>query len=280
MRCMGHWQHSNAAGGSVGCGPEPETRLRILARSKKFPKSKIEIAGLDETSRVPGMRLREYDAKAVPARIEVQSGVWLDSRLGLWLAEQRLLVLADLHWGYAASHRHRGNLVPWWGDDQIEERVNSLLSDYQPAEMIWLGDVVHAAEGGARAESFIRSSNTTITLIAGNHDRRWGIARHRTATRGNFFFHHGDISHPVPEGQVEVIGHHHPAFGWGDGAGSRLKVPALVSSARRLILPAFSPWAAGTAWNSQLTSLETLWPITPTRILAVRPGTSAHGILP
>ncbi len=192
------------------------------------------------------MRRSPLVQKTGSIRTEIRPGIWLDSRLALWIAEQHLLVIADLHWGYAASHRSRGNLVPWWGDEHIEDRLQSLIADYQPAEMLWLGDIVHAAEGGARAETFLRSSKTPVTLIAGNHDRRWSTARDRSVSRGPFFFHHGDKPHDVPAGHVEVIGHHHPAFDWGDGAGSRLKIPALVSSNQAAHSSGVSPWAAGT----------------------------------
>jgi uncharacterized protein len=204
-------------------------------------------------------------------RTEVQDGVWLDARLAVWFAAERLLVVADLHWGYAASHRARGNLLPWWGDDQIEARLRTLVSDYQPAEMIWLGDVVHAAEGGARAEAFVRTSMTPVTLIAGNHDRRWRSAGPKSATRGNYFFHHGDAALRGVEGSVEVVGHHHPAVAWWDGAGSNVKLPALVASAQRLVLPAFSPWASGTPWTSEAGTDETIWAVSPHRIFPVKP---------
>jgi metallophosphoesterase superfamily enzyme len=216
------------------------------------------------------MRLSLQSPSSVPHRTQVQSGLWLDSRLALWVAAQRLLIVADLHWGYAASHRARGNLLPVWGDDEIEARLQSLVSDYQPAEMIWLGDVVHAAEGGARAEAYVRTSTVPITLLAGNHDRRWRQPCERSVTRGAFFCHHGDVAQAVPDGCCEVIGHHHPAVSWSDHAGTRLKLPALVASDRRLILPAFSPWAEGTAWNDQRSAGETLWAIAPNRIFALQ----------
>jgi metallophosphoesterase superfamily enzyme len=206
------------------------------------------------------------------ARTEVLPGIWLDSRLAVWLAATRVLVVADLHWGYAASHRAQGNLLPYWGDDEIARRLSSLIADYEPAEMIWLGDVVHAAAGGAAAEAFMRESPVPITLLAGNHDRRWQPARERRLLRGKIFFHHGDRDETVPGDCLEVIGHHHPAAGWGDGAGGRLKLPALVVSPHRLILPAFSPWAAGTPWLDQLAEGETLWAIARGRILALGRG--------
>ncbi|MSU47776.1 MAG: hypothetical protein EXS37_01540 [Opitutus sp.] len=48
-----------------------------------------------------------------------------------------------------------------------------------------------------------------------------------------------------------------------------LVIPALVASSHRLILPAFSPWAAGTPWGSPATAGETIWAIAPSRIFAL-----------
>jgi len=216
----------------------------------------------------------------LPARAEVRRGCWIDSRLALWLEPERLLVLADLHWGYAASHRARGNLLPAWGDEQIAERIRTLVADYQPSEMIWLGDIVHAVEGAAAVEAFLADAPVPTTLLAGNHDRRWSGASARTLQRGNYFFHHGDQSVPVPAGCIEVVGHHHPAVGWWDGAGGRLKLPALVAREDRLVLPAFSPWAAGTAWPEATSERDRLWAIAPNRIFALAQRAAASAAAP
>ncbi len=216
---------------------------------------------------MPASRIATKPTEAT--RTEIQPGIWLDSRLAVWFAAERLLVIADLHWGYVASHRARGNLLPWWGDDQIEERLQALITAYAPAEMIWLGDSVHAAEGAARADAFLRASSTPVTLIRGNHDRRWRSAGAVSAVRGRYFFHHGDGMPTIPPDGVEVIGHHHPAVSWWDGAGASVKMPALVASAHRLVLPAFSPWAAGTPWIAAPGARETLWAVTPARIFSL-----------
>lgn len=215
-------------------------------------------------------------------RHEVQPGIWLDSRLAVWLATERLLVVADLHWGYAASHRARGNLLPLWGDDEIDSRLRSLVVDYSPKEMLWLGDIVHAAEGAERAERFLAHAPCPVTVLAGNHDRRWRGAQERIAVKGRFVFHHGDaplqagaladLSRSAGDGAcVEVIGHYHPAATWWDGAGGNVKLPALLVSPQRLILPAFSPWAAGTDCATLLEAGSTVWAVSPKRIFAVPP---------
>lgn len=198
---------------------------------------------------------------------EIQPDIWLDRRRALWLSRLRLLVVADVHWGYAVSHRARGNLLPIWGDEEIAARLDELVQDYRPAEMIWLGDSLHALPGRAAAEAFLGRDGVPPTIVlAGNHDVRWSRAKEASLRRDGLFFHHGNAALAVPDGALEIVGHHHPAVTWYDGAGGRLKLPALVAGPRRLILPAFSPWAAGVPWNSQRREDETLWAVAPKRI--------------
>lgn len=207
-------------------------------------------------------------------KTEVYPGVWIDARRALFIAPLRLLVIADIHWGYAASHRVAGNLLPLWGDQEIAHTLSSLLLDYQPREMIWLGDSLHAIDGRRPAEAFLAEAAQTqvaFSILAGNHDRRWTVPSGRTLQRDRYFFHHGDMPPTdLPQDAIEVLGHFHPAVGLYDGAGTRLRIPALVASPRRLILPAFSPWAAGVPWNHQLQGGEILWAVAPSRIFVVR----------
>jgi len=206
-----------------------------------------------------------------PPRIEIRPGIWLDARLAVWLADARILVVADLHWGYVASHRIHGNLLPAWGDADIARRLNSLINDYKPGEMIWLGDSLHTLVGPEAANEFLKSCSVPITLVSGNHDARWKPARNRLSViRGRYFFHHGDRVLEVEPGLLEIVGHHHPAISWHDGAGTRLKLPALIESAQRLVLPAFSPWAAGVSWNLPAAG-ETIYAIASKRIFTVPP---------
>ena len=210
-----------------------------------------------------------------PARHEVTRGVWLDARLAVWLADLKILVVADLHWGYAASHRVQGNLFPAWGDADIALRLGTLIRDYQPNEMIWLGDSLHALTGPQAANEFLRTASVPVTIVSGNHDAKWVRAKdHTSLQRTGFFLHHGDRQHNVPDEALEIVGHYHPAVAWQDGAGTRLKVPALISSKRRLVLPAFSPWAGGVPWKMGNPD-ETVHAITVKRIFTV-PHVRAH----
>lgn len=202
-------------------------------------------------------------------RTEIQPGLWLDSRRAVFFEVFGLLAVADLHWGYSKSHQAAGNLLPSWGDEEIAQNLSGLIADYRPSEMMWLGDSLHDLSGRKPAEEFLRQCSVPVILLPGNHDRKWPVAKERSVARGTFFFHHGDTTLEIPLENVEVIGHFHPAFSWYDGAGGRVKLPGLVCGPKKIILPAFSPWAAGTPWNSELTDTEELWVISPRRIFPV-----------
>ena len=106
-------------------------------------------------------------------------------------------------------------------------------------------------------------------MLRGNHDGKWSVGKEKSVSRDAGFFQHGDTTPEIRPDTVEVVSHFHPAFSWYDGAGGRVKLPGLVYGPKKIILPAFSPWAAGTPWNSELTDTEELWVISPRRIFPV-----------
>lgn len=207
------------------------------------------------------------------ARAEVRPGVFLDGAGALFLTGEGLLVVADLHWGYSASHRVAGNLLPQWGDAELARRLRDLLARWPVRRFLWLGDSLHTLAGRSAAEAFLASLPPSLdtVVLAGNHDRAWDRARPGPWDIPGFRFHHGDQATAVPEGAVEVAGHVHPAVVLNDGAGGRARVPALVDGPRRLLLPAFSPWAAGAGWNGRLLPDERLWVVSPRRVFPLPP---------
>lgn len=203
-------------------------------------------------------------------RREVRPGWWLDDRRALYIAASRSLVVADVHWGYVEAHRAVGNLLPAWGDTEIAARLQGLIADWAPQRILWLGDSLHTPAARTAAEAFLAAlpPDVETIVLAGNHDRGWPRALHREWREAGARFRHGDdVSEPGDE--VEIVGHHHPAFVWNDRAGNAGKLPAAVVGPRRWVLPAFSPWAGGTPWNERLAPDEKLWVLAPTRIFAV-----------
>ena len=204
------------------------------------------------------------------AQIEIEPGTWLSAARSLYLATEKTLVVADIHWGYAQSHRRVGNLLPIWGNREIAQRLHRLIEHYEPRRLIWLGDSLHAPAAASIAEDFLREiAFLEVIIIRGNHDRAWPRADHVEYRLGPWLFHHGDRVREVEEGVIEVIGHIHPAISWSDGAGLRLKVPVLVQGRRRLILPSFSDWSSGAVWNDRLEADEKMWLISSRKIWPV-----------
>jgi DNA ligase-associated metallophosphoesterase len=201
----------------------------------------------------------------------IAESVLLDSRLALFHEQEKWLAIADLHFGYELSQRVAGRLVPFWGMESIETRLRQLLCDYHPATLILLGDLVHDKTGTREFFSLVTRlrEQCDVILIAGNHDAQ--IKRLRIDLRNSFItdrfeFHHGDCEREQ-NGRIQIVGHFHPAATLHDGAGLRLKFPALVQESGCWILPAFSPWAAGTEWIGREQSQ--IWLCTPHRILSV-----------
>lgn len=201
-------------------------------------------------------------------RLELQPGVWLDVRRAVWLAEPAALVVADLHLGYAWAERRKGSLVPVMATDDPLPRLLELQMDYQPRQWVFLGDLVH---GGVElpevAAAVGRTMNTlaphaALTLTEGNHDRRLRQVVREAALplriepflrMGKHLLLHGDES---PSGAVDawrdaspdgllLMGHEHPAIRLDNGRTTAARCPCFPTGGRRLVLPAFSAWAAG-----------------------------------
>jgi DNA ligase-associated metallophosphoesterase len=198
----------------------------------------------------------------------VAEDVLLDGRLALFHRRERWLAVADLHFGFEVSQRAAGRLTPMWGMGTVRERLLGLLTDYAPARLLIVGDLVHDAAGAAAARDFLAelAALCETIVIAGNHDRQLAGTVEMVASWNSdqFQFHHGHCA-IESNGRTQIIGHHHPAAVIRDGAGLRLKCPAFVQQTSCWIMPAFSPWAAGSNWTRDAQSR--VWICTPQRVL-------------
>jgi len=202
------------------------------------------------------------------SQVTIAEDILLDGRLALFHQRQGWLAVADLHFGYEISQRAAGRLMPLWGMKSVEERLTELLDDYRPDRLLILGDLVHDRAAAAEARLLIERlrGGREVVVLAGNHDRqlRATIELRDSWESKGFHFHHGHCAAETP-GRIQIIGHHHPAGTVRDGAGLRLKLPAFVQQGSCWIMPAFSPWAAGAAWEPEPGSR--MWLCTPRRIL-------------
>ena len=205
-----------------------------------------------------------------PNQALIADEILLDGRLALFHKIERWLAVADLHFGYELSQRAAGRLVPLWGMATISERLAELVNEYKPARLIIVGDLVHDKTAAAEAGNLLRElgARCETVVVAGNHDRRLRAKIEMVESWQNdrFYFHHGHCA-AEPNGRIQIIGHHHPAAVISDGAGLRLKCPAFVQQANCWIMPAFSPWAAGTRWTPDESSR--IWLCTADRVFAL-----------
>jgi DNA ligase-associated metallophosphoesterase len=203
------------------------------------------------------------------SKLEFSPGLWLDARRAVWLEEARALLVADLHLGYAWAHRQQGNLMPIKAGEDTIDRLHALAVDYAPREIVVLGDIIHAE---TKAEALLAElrrlhaliDGTAVNLIAGNHDaklagmlRRAGVRSEllREHTLGKHLLVHGDgadeaaaearCAEVSARGGLVILGHEHPAIGISDGVATSARCPCFLVGDDVLVLPAFSPWAAG-----------------------------------
>jgi uncharacterized protein len=205
-----------------------------------------------------------------PSQALVADDILLDGRLALFHKTERWLAVADLHFGYELSQRAAGALVPLWGMATISQRLNELVSEYEPQRLIVLGDLVHDKTAAREAAELLRgfAKSCEVVVVAGNHDRqlRGHVEMVDSLETERFHFHHGHCAAEVAN-RIQIIGHHHPAAVITDGAGLRLKCPAFVQQSYCWIMPAFSPWAAGTRWEPDDSSR--IWLCTADRVFAL-----------
>jgi uncharacterized protein len=200
------------------------------------------------------------DRPPILQSLEFLLGIVFDARRAVYFRDHNLLAVADLHLGYAWTHRAQGQLMPVAPKDNALERLAAVLADYKPAHLVLLGDIVHRALpvpallDELRALLALADGKCELILLAGNHDRKLQqllkqlnakdalCAEH---SAGENIFLHGDRA-PTQAATRYIIGHEHPAICLGDGVATSRKFPCFLISENVITLPSFSSWSAHT----------------------------------
>lgn len=181
---------------------------------------------------------------------------WQGEKLELWSAKaihwpaKKLLLVADTHFGKAATFRKSGIPVPESTSQDDCHRLEELVRQTKVDSLVFLGDFLHARDGrteGVHKELLDwrkRLSRIAVHLVRGNHDLQSGdpwpdleIQCHREPwTEFKFDLRH----HPVsPTAHPFMAGHIHPGFSLKEKSGSSLRSPCFQVGKNRIILPAF-----------------------------------------
>jgi DNA ligase-associated metallophosphoesterase len=175
----------------------------------------------------------------------------LRSSGALWLAGERLMVVADLHLEKGSAYAARGQMLPPYDTRETLARLAAEAALLRPATILLLGDTFHDSAAEARLCADDVRTLTTISAVAdliwtvGNHDANgprslpgrvaeaWGVA-------GLSLVHE-----PAATPRVgEVAGHLHPCAKI-RGRGASVRRRCFVTDGERLVMPAFGAFAGG-----------------------------------
>lgn len=186
--------------------------------------------------------------KSLTVQVGGRAVVLLPQRAA-FLPEERLLLVADAHFGKAQSFRRLGVPVPGGTTEHNLETLTALIEDTGARGIVFLGDLLHSPQ--ARSAATLRSvqawrerhPGVAMTLVRGNHDSRAGDPPAEWAMavvdepwlQGRLALCH----HPAAvDGHYVLAGHLHPAAVLGRGV-DRLRLPCFHFGAQVGVLPAF-----------------------------------------
>jgi len=190
------------------------------------------------------------------AQVRIGGATWILSaqRAAFW-CERRWLVVADVHFGKAATFRALGVPVPHGTTADSLARLSQLIDRMQPSTVVFLGDLFHAREAHATPTlaalyEWREQYPLDLVLVEGNHDRKAGappaaLRIHCEADAwqvGNFAFCH------YPRFVYDACafaGHLHPAIRLAGRADDSVRLPCFWLRDGLTVLPAFGAFTGG-----------------------------------
>ena len=184
--------------------------------------------------------------------------LWLLADKALYWPARQALLIADAHFGKAATYRVLGQPVPQGTTARNLQRIDRLLQDYPTRQLIFLGDFLHArpARSGSTLAALqawrARNAELHILLVRGNHDRSAGDPPAELGIEvvgepwpmGPFALCHELTSCP---GRHVLAGHLHPVFVLRGRGRDRLRMPCFSIEPAATLLPAFGEFTGGMA---------------------------------
>lgn len=189
--------------------------------------------------------------------VEVGGGrLQLLAERAAYLADERTLLVADVHVGKDASFRGLGVPVPRGATESTLDRLGRVIAATQAQRLIVLGDFLHSARARSPATLAAlarwRESHAAlaITLLRGNHDAHAGDPPATLCIEvcdaplalGPYQLVHEPA--PRDEGYV-LAGHVHPCAIVAGRGFDRLRLPCFHFGARVGVLPAFGDFTGG-----------------------------------
>ena len=188
---------------------------------------------------------------ATETQIRDQTLELLSEKL-IWWHERETLLMADSHFGKAATFRKRGIPVPDGTTKVMLERLSGQINKFQAKRLIVLGDFVHSStrcETGFEASLVDwrgRHSELEFVLVKGNHDRGHQALFKKLEMKvvsepfaaGPFalcHFHTANTDRKL----YTLAGHVHPGIRFVETGAGGIKLPCFYFGESYALLPAF-----------------------------------------
>jgi hypothetical protein len=169
----------------------------------------------------------------------------------LWLAADRVLIVADLHLEKGSAYAARGQMLPPYDTRETLARLTVEAARLRPRIVVLLGDTLHDRNAEERLDAEDARALGALAAVAeliwivGNHDAD-GPKRLPGRSAASLTLVGLTLTHEPAAGPRwgEVAGHLHPcAKVKARGGGIRRR--CFVSDGERLVMPAFGAFAGG-----------------------------------
>ncbi|HET9023909.1 MAG TPA: ligase-associated DNA damage response endonuclease PdeM [Burkholderiaceae bacterium] len=175
---------------------------------------------------------------------------------------RRCLIVADAHFGKAATFRAHGVPVPQGTTRETLGRLDAWLDRTEATSVVFLGDLFHAAEAHASATlASLRAwreahASLEVVLVEGNHDLRAGappadlgieVRSEPWRVGGLSLCHHPQFV----SGAHALAGHLHPAVRINGRADDSIRLPCFWLREGLTVLPAFGSFTGGARFDRE-----------------------------
>ena len=185
-----------------------------------------------------------------PIHIRDQRLELTNERCIFW-KDYNLILLSDTHFGKSGHFRKEGIGVPQDVMQNDLNRLQHIITSFQPKGIIIIGDLFHSKYNQEIVlfDHFRKKNHQTdIHLVAGNHDilnkeqyDQLRIIHHGQKMQiGPFTFAHDINDIQVDSNSYHFCGHFHPGISIQGKAKQRLKFPCFYFTESYACLPAFS----------------------------------------
>jgi uncharacterized protein len=162
---------------------------------------------------------------------------------------ERTAVVADVHLGYEWARGAGGDCLPAHSLAETLAKLSSLLAGPRVDRLVVAGDLVESPAPCRRTgravrhlQGWLTARGVTLVALAGNHDPPRSRVQVDTVEVAGWVVGHG---HRLVAGAKTITGHLHPVL-----RACGVTAPCFLAGPSRIILPAFSPNAAGVSISS------------------------------